>query len=214
MSLFDKLTEKPWLTPGPHPWAAADGRGDDLNATATVALKLYFGVATVMFALVFIGYLMRGNHPGLEHEMPRDWRPLPATWLLWYNSGVLILSSIAWQWARGAAHRGDMVKLQMALLLGGAFAFVFLMGQLAVWLQLDAGGYFMTTNPAVAFFYVVVVLHGLHLLGGLAVWVRTMSRVWERVEPSDLILSVDLCTLYWHFLLIVWLVMFALLLMG
>lgn len=213
MSVFNQLTEKSWETPGTDAYAEG-GRGEDLNVTAPTALWLYFGVATVMFGLIFAGYLMIGNHAGMEHGMARDWRPLPATWLLGYNTGVLVLSSIAWEWARRAAPLGERLQLQSALTMGGVLAFIFLIGQLAVWQQLRDGGYFAVTNPAVAFFYVVIVLHGLHLLGGLAVWGRTMTRLLGRAPTADLLLSVNLCARYWHYLLLVWLVMFALLVAG
>jgi cytochrome c oxidase subunit 3 len=56
-------------------------------------------------------------------------------------------------------------------------------------------------------------VHGLHLLGGLFVWARTMTRMRRReFELLDAKLSIELCAIYWHYLLIVWLVLFALLL--
>ena len=53
-------------------------------------------------------------------------------------------------------------------------------------------------------------LHGLHLLGGLVAWVRTSDKVWRGVEVGRVRLSVELCAVYWHFLLVVWLVLFGL----
>lgn len=214
MRILGHLTEKPWLSPGPHPWADSDGNGEDLEVTAGVALKFYFGVATVMFGLICAGYLMRGNHAGMLHDMPMDWRPLPKTWLLWYNTGILVLSSAAWHWAQSAARLGNRTKLQRSLMAGGVLSFVFLLGQLAAWRQLDAGGYFMAKNPAVAFFIVMIVLHGLHLIGGMFVWGRAMTRLSGETDPARLSLSVGLCAHYWHFLLVVWLVMFGVLLLG
>ena len=67
-------------------------------------------------------------------------------------------------------------------------------------------------NPANAFFYLLTGVHGLHLLGGLFVWARTLMRMTRLdVKPADLRLSVELCTVYWHFLLLVWLILFAVL---
>ena len=54
-------------------------------------------------------------------------------------------------------------------------------------------------------------LHAIHLLGGLWVWSKSSIRLLSGGEPKDIKLSIELCTLYWHFLLIVWLVLFALL---
>jgi cytochrome c oxidase subunit III len=81
------------------------------------------------------------------------------------------------------------------------------------WRQLNQTGYFVTGNPATAFFYLLTAVHGLHLLGGLVVWGRTVARMTRAgVELIDIRLSVELCTLYWHYLLLVWLVLFAVLL--
>ncbi len=58
-------------------------------------------------------------------------------------------------------------------------------------------------------------MHGLHVLGGLVALGRTGARAW-RGAPAGILsdrlrLSVHLCTLYWHFLLLVWLILLALL---
>jgi cytochrome c oxidase subunit 3 len=78
---------------------------------------------------------------------------------------------------------------------------------------LQVSGYFVASGPASAFFYLLTGVHGLHLLGGLIVWGRTLVRMAQPgVEVIDLRLSVELCTVYWHYLLLVWLVLFAVLL--
>jgi cytochrome c oxidase subunit 3 len=76
---------------------------------------------------------------------------------------------------------------------------------------LIAAGYFLSSNPANSFFYLITGLHGLHILGGLIALTRTTLRAWNTDEPEDVRTSVQLCTVYWHFMLIVWLVLFALL---
>jgi cytochrome c oxidase subunit 3 len=60
-------------------------------------------------------------------------------------------------------------------------------------------------------------VHGLHLLGGLYVWGRTVARMRRKdVEVIDvrqpIVLSIELCSVYWHFLLLVWLGLFAVML--
>ena len=134
--------------------------------------------------------------------------------LLWLNTGLLILSSGALQWAQAAARRGKMDGVRGGLLAGGVFALAFLAGQLVAWRQLDAEGYYLTANPAAAFFYLITGVHGLHLLGGLVALGRTMDKAWRDVAVGELRLSVELCTIYWHFLLLVWLVFFGLLLLS
>jgi cytochrome c oxidase subunit 3 len=60
---------------------------------------------------------------------------------------------------------------------------------------------------------VLTAVHGLHLIGGLYVWGRTYARMrYQRVELIDVRLSIELCSVYFHYLLLVWIVLFGLLL--
>ena len=87
-----------------------------------------------------------------------------------------------------------------------------LAGQLLAWRQLNAAGYFLAANPGNAFFYLFTGLHGLHLLGGLVALGMTANKVWRGgFEVKEVRLSVQLCAVYWHFLLALWLVLFTLL---
>ena len=203
MSFFHQLAQKPWV--------AAQGRIDDLHGggefalpTATLGLRVFLAVVTVLFSLLVVSYA--------ERMESADWRPLPEPWLLWLNTAVLILSSVALQWARVSARRGRIDGVRDGLLVGGVCAFAFLAGQLLAWQLLAALGYFAATNPAIAFFYLITALHGLHLLGGLAVWGWTTAKVWRGFEVAQVRLSVELCAVYWHFLLLIWLILFGLLL--
>jgi cytochrome c oxidase subunit 3 len=200
-----RLTEKPWLERGP-----ADSFRDTATGgmpAAKVGLGVFLAVISSLFALFATAYSMRMH-------MASDWRSLPLPWLLWPNTGVLFLSSAAMGWAQAAARRGRIEGMRTGLLIGGASAVLFLAGQVVACRQLAAAGFYMAANPANAFFYLLTALHGLHLLGGLVALGRTSARVWRGTDIGQMILSVDLCALYWHFLLLVWLAVFALLLHG
>jgi cytochrome c oxidase subunit 3 len=203
VSIFRQLTDKPWVK--------ARGKVDDRHdgsefslPTATLGLRVLLAVITVLFSLLVVAYG--------DRLLVADWRPLPEPWLLWLNTVFLILSSVALQWACVGASWHRMDAMKAGLLGGGVFAFAFLAGQVLAWQQLVALGYFAKTNPANAFFYLITGLHGLHLLGGLVAWGWTSAKVWRGFDIARVRLSVELCTIYWHFLLVVWLVLFALLL--
>ena len=49
-------------------------------------------------------------------------------------------------------------------------------------------------------------------MGGLVAWGRTTGKIRRGAEVANVRLNVDLCATYWHFLLLVWLILFALLL--
>ncbi|MGA7383853.1 MAG: cytochrome c oxidase subunit 3 [Methylocella sp.] len=195
-----RLTSKPWLEAGP----IGDPGASSLPA-AKIGLGVFLAVVGILFALLISAYSMR-------MEMG-EWRPAPVPELLWLNTGVLILSSGALQWAQVAARRGRMDAMRAGLLAGGAMALAFVGGQLIAWRQLDAAGYYLTANSAAAFFYLITGVHGLHILGGLVALGRTMDKAWQGVKLDQMRLSVELCATYWHFLLFVWLVLFGLLLL-
>ena len=202
-----------WLlrqTLNTQPWDANDplenqpGRGVLNVDPAKVGLLTFIAVATSLFALFLSAYLMR--------MQLGDWRPVDEPNLLWLNTVVLVLASVAFQSTRSAARRGQPLTVKIGLLVGGACTVLFLFGQLMAWQQLNASGFFMTGNPANSFFYLLTALHGLHLLGGMWVWGRTTLRMLTGADAESVRLSVELCTVYWHYLLLVWIGLFALLL--
>jgi cytochrome c oxidase subunit 3 len=185
-----RLMAKPWLD------VSAIGEVPDTGASsspaATIGLGVFLAVVSSLFALFISAYFMR--------MQVADWVQLPAPKLLWFNTGVLILSSVALQYAQVAARRGRIQDVGDGLIVGGLFALTFLVGQLYVWRQLNAAGYFLFTG-----------VHGLHLLGGLVALGWTADKVWRGFEVNQVRLSVRLCALYWHFLLALWLVLFSIL---
>jgi cytochrome c oxidase subunit III len=205
MNLFHQLTEKPWAPIQGNVVRLHDGSAFAVP-TATLGLRVFLAVVTVLFSLLIMAY---GSRMAFE-----DWRPAPQPWLLWLNTAMLVLSSIAMQWARMAARHGKVDGVTAGLVAGGFFAFAFLGGQLLAWRQLNMMAAFDITNPAIGFFYMITALHGLHLLGGLVAWGRTTVKLWRGVDVIRLRLSVELCAVYWHFLLLVWLVLFGLLFSG
>jgi cytochrome c oxidase subunit 3 len=203
--LARRLSAKPWETTGaPEVLEGSTATG---RPSAKVGLWVLLAVITSLFGLFISAYWMRMEH---GHG---DWNPVPLPRVLWLNTGLLILSSIGMEVARVAARQARPDRVKVGLIVGGGFALAFLAGQLVAWRQLNASGYFVTGNPATAFFYLLTGVHGLHLLGGLFVWARTIGRMTRAdIELIDVRLSVELCTVYWHFLLVVWLVLFAVLL--
>ena len=121
------------------------------------------------------------------------------------------MSSVALHWAYLAARRNDIDGVIVGLCGGAASAVTFLVGQLLAWRQLSVAGYFVASNPANSFFYLITAVHGLHLMGGLVALGRTTAKVWYGAAVTQVRLSVELCAIYWHFLLLVWLVLLGLL---
>ena len=178
--------------------------GHGLSApTIKVGLGVFLAVATSLFALSISAYMMRREGA--------DWRPLAQPMVLWFNTAMLVLGSVFFQRACNAARSAQTAGVRFSLLAGGVFTLVFLAGQLLAWRELNAAGYYLSTNPANAFFYLLTALHGLHLLGGLWVWAKTTLKLQRGSALEEVRLNVELCAIYWHFLLVIWLVLFGLL---
>ena len=211
MNPFKSLAEKPWLdesatlTEQRASWVTASQA-----ANQRVALMCFLAIVGMLFFLFFAAYHMRLD-PVEVTGRPADWVPMPEPPLLWFNTLVLILASGAYEWARRLARRDDLKQAWVALLLAGGATFAFLVLQLMVWNDLAARGYYARANPANAFFYLITAVHGVHLLGGLVAWARAARRLAQPREASERApQSIELCAIYWHFLLLVWLGMLAL----
>jgi len=197
-----RLMSKPWLEQGST--AAFPGTESGPMPAAKVGLGVFLAVVGCLFALFTSAYFMR---MGLA-----DWQPMPVPRILWLNSGVLMLSSVALQCALIAARKRQLETVRFGLITGGVTAIAFLVGQLMAWRELMADGYFLAANPANSFFYLITGMHGLHIVGGLVGLAVVTTRAWAPGWPADrLRLGVELCTMYWHFLLFIWLGLFVLL---
>jgi cytochrome c oxidase subunit 3 len=194
------INTQPWVATAEDD--AVSGKSLDTNSK-TVGLATFLAVATSLFALFVSAYTLR--------MQMQDWIPLAEPDILWINTGVLVLASIVFQWTRGAAIGDRTSAVRIGLTLSGALTILFLFGQLLAWQKLMAAGFTVSRNPSNAFFYLLTAIHGAHVLGGLWVWARATIKVWTRADAESVRVSVELCTIYWHFLLLVWAVLFGML---
>ena len=207
--LVRKLSAKSWEAQSA---AAIDAAEMPRWPAQRVGLWVFLAVITSLFGLFVSAYYMRlnGHH---ESGPATDWVALNEPPVLWLNTLLLIAASVAMQAARKSVQGGNVAGSFKGLLVGGLLTLAFLGGQLYAWALVRNSEFFSPLNPAVAFFYLLTAVHGLHLLGGLYVWGRTLARMRrENVEVIDVRLSVELCSVYWHFLLLVWLGLFAVML--
>lgn len=206
-TIFQLLTQKPWDPAQAKIDNMHEGETLDLSK-GKLGLRYIMVVSTIFFSLFIVTYS--------DRLVYADWQKMPEPLLLWFNTLILFISSAVFITTQIAAKNNQFGKVKQKLLIIGYLAFAFLLGQLLVWLQLINLGYYVSTNPANAYFYVFTALHGLHLIGGLVYWIMTIRKVWIL---SDIVVAntkhtVELCAIYWHFLLAVWVVLFGLMLFS
>lgn len=202
MSFLRNVTAKPWQ----HTGEMEGLHGEVVNAHSAgrTGLLMFLAVISSMFLLFIITYHTRSKFP--------DWEMLTDPRILWLNTAVLILASVALQMASNAAKRDNVAAMRNSLLAGGVLTLAFIAGQFTAWEQLRAAGYYAVDNPANAFFYLFTGLHALHLVGGMWFLVRLGFGLNQPDKREKVRQGVTLCATYWHYLLLVWLVLFALLL--
>jgi cytochrome c oxidase subunit 3 len=208
--LIQRLKDKPWTKQGVVPTSQ-----ETLTSSAPkVGLWVFLAVVSSLFGLFASAYMMRvGGHGGLA-----VWQPLDEPNLLWINTLVLVLASGAMQVARNRTDKDDLAGGRSYFLTAGVLTIAFLVGQMFAWQQARAGGSIGPGSPAYAFFVLLTAIHGLHLVGGLWVLGRTTRRLFRGIDAGDVVarsrarMSVQLCATYWHWLLLIWLGVFALLL--
>tara|TARA_B100001540_G_scaffold251968_1_gene228251 strand:- start:380 stop:1015 length:636 start_codon:yes stop_codon:yes gene_type:complete len=202
LNIFKLLAEKPWEASQAEIDNQHDGRTLDLSK-AKLGVRTIMVVSTVIFSLFVVSYS--------DRMLVHDWRSLSEPWLLWINTAILILTSFVFHKAKIYSEKNEFEKAKNTLLLVGFLSFAFITGQLLVWQYYVNLGQYVSTNPANAFFYLFTALHGLHVLGGLFFWARaTMKLFTKNYNIFKTKQAIELCATYWHFLLIVWFILFGL----
>lgn len=166
------------------------------GAAQDIALWLFMGVATALFSLFLVAYLMRLS--------ANDATAVAMPWQLWLSTTWLLVGSVALQRASRLSRQGQ--PAQRSLLAGGACALGFIASQSWAWAALLGAQVSLTGNPAGSFFYLLTVLHGLHVAGGVVAWSLVFRA--QQQGPATAAWRIALCARYWHFLLLLWLGLF------
>jgi cytochrome c oxidase subunit 3 len=171
--------------------------------TGKIGLWLLIAAIVIMFAGFTSAYIVRS---GAE-----DWRSIAMPAILWFNSAVLILSSLTIHLSLMSIRGkwGQDGKLMLWLSITVLLGMVFLGGQLAAWGQLAKQGVYLRSNPASSFFYLLTAMHGVHLIGGLVFLSYVFARASRHRYTPKQHLPVELCATYWHFLDGLWLYLFV-----
>ena len=178
-------------------------------------MGLFLTSLGILFGVTLIAFLV------LRLQIGRAWPDLPPLpRILWISTSVIVLSSATMQWGLSSIRRGRGGVLPVAMFLTLALGFAFLALQSVAWLRWLAPAVERWNQSeewrfALTSFYLFTALHALHVVGGLL----PMTLVtWRSLRPGRYSATdhagVHLCAMYWHFLAVVWLVLFATLMIG
>jgi cytochrome c oxidase subunit 3 len=198
----------------PPPLTPPGGRGDDDSSNSGSSFPISKGQIGVWILLTAVIMLFAGLSSAyiVLRGVPA-WQRIELPWLLWPNTAILLLSSVAIDISRRALRRSDLQSMKRWLATGGILGLAFLIGQLAAWRQLVDAGVYLPSTLQSGFFYILTGLHGLHLLGGV---VALGLVLWKAVKDRLSVFNYEplkLCALYWHVMDALWIYLFLLLLL-
>jgi cytochrome c oxidase subunit 3 len=171
-------------------------RGSSVNSV--VGIVVLICASTMTFGAMFFAMIGR-------RAMNNDWSHLPLPRILWWNTGVLILSSIAIDIGRRLLRRNRRSAFNVFWTAGTLMGTWFLIGQTIAWNQLEAKGFLLKSNPSSAFFYVLTWAHAAHVVGALAAVYYVEFRSLRYELGPNRRSWVDASALFWHFLDVMWL---------
>ncbi len=127
-----------------------------------------------------------------------------------FNTLVLLLSGVTFQLAFRALKSVRYQAFKKLLTWTGALGALFLCVQGFEWIRLLHYGLTLHSSIFGGFFYCLVGTHGLHVLGGLIALLWVLKRAWADAYDSTQALGVEICRIYWFFVVGLWPIIFFL----
>jgi cytochrome c oxidase subunit 3 len=174
--------------------------------------RYYTGVTVVMISVLMFFMALVSAYV-VRKGGSSDWVSFRFPALLWFNTVVLLLSSLTLEVARRHLTQSDFSAFRRWWTITTLLGVVFLVGQLVVWRELFAEGVFMATNPASSFFYVFTGAHAVHVVGAVTALLFIAFRNFDRSKVSRST-AVGVTAYFWHFLDGLWVFLAVVLYFG
>jgi cytochrome c oxidase subunit 3 len=162
----------------------------------------------MLFGACLVGFLVLRMRA--DQWPPPGTPPLPGG--LWISTGLLAVLSLALVLAGRAAREDRPAALNQMLGVSVLLAVAFLAAQVSNWMRMAAASVLPNQSLFVWFFYLLTILHAAHVLFGLIPLLVVTSRARAGRYRSENFESIHLVGMYWHFLLVTWLVIVGVLL--
>ena len=159
---------------------------------------MWAGCASIvmMFAGLSSAYIVKRNQA--------NWLTFDIPVIFYYSTAVIILSSVTIMLSRRAFINREMRHYKRWLfattILGSAFVLLQYLGFKQLW----ASGITLTRNVSFSFLYIIVGLHAVHVLGGVAALVIMYLKAFSRRRKNYNQIYIDLMNTYWHFVDLLW----------
>jgi len=168
---------------------------------------LWVGIGSIvmMFAGLTSAYIVKRNQSGwVSYELPMAF---------WYSTIIILLSSLTIHLSAKCFKERLMGRyrkwMAATMLLGVLFVILQFIGFKDFWQM----GMTLQANVAFSFLYVIVGLHGVHVLGGVIALIVMSLKAFSKKTRNYSIVPVDLICTYWHFVDLLWIYLLIFLIM-
>lgn len=190
------------------------GGGGAGSAAPVLPERVYVTGMVLALAAIFMFFAALTSSYIVRKGLGNDWVWFGLPRILWLNTLVLAASSLTLERARRSLDREMVGSFRHWWRFTTALGLLFLVGQFIAWRQMVTAGVYLATNPSSSFFYLLTGSHGVHLLGGTVAllyvgWRGGRVENWPRRHAAVTVISI-----YWHFLDVLWVFLFLLLLLG
>ncbi len=168
-------------------------------------LWVAIGSILMMFAGLTSAYIVKRNQA--------NWQTFNLPIAFWYSTVVILLSSFTIMMALRSFKERAMSKYRMLMVATMVLGAMFIVLQFVGFQQLWAKGITLQGNVSYSFLYVIVGLHGLHVVGGVIALIVMSLMAFSRKTRNYSTVPVELMSTYWHFVDILWLYLLVFLLM-
>ncbi|MFL6469052.1 MAG: heme-copper oxidase subunit III [Pyrinomonadaceae bacterium] len=186
---------------------------DDFQQSVPNKAKVVTWFLLLVVLMTFGGLI--GAYMVVSTNGVAEWRPFDLPIQVWLSTVIILASSATYHVAQLAIESNYHQKLRRFLLATTVLGAAFIASQIVVWLELINRGYYMSGNPYAGFFYIITGIHAVHVLGGIialgAISLRTANQTEYGPELEyrrNLARSVGW---YWHFIGVLWIVLFIML---
>jgi heme/copper-type cytochrome/quinol oxidase subunit 3 len=206
----DTGEERTGLTDMPEDVATRDTHGGHATTTGIsnnkLGMWLFLGSECLLFGGLISTYMLyRGRHSG--NLGPDQIYDIPFTSV---SSFVLLMSSLTMVLAVSAIGRGDHRNAKLWLVVTALLGATFVGGQAYEFTSFYREGLGFTTSLFASSFYTLTGFHGVHVTVGIIMLLSLVSMLNKQKVPGHDSEVVEIVGLYWHFVDIVWIVIFTL----
>ncbi len=167
---------------------------------------LFLGSECLFFGSLIAAYLLYRDR-SVSGPYPEDVFDIPFTSV---SAFVLLMSSVSMVLALAAIQRGNLRGMQIWLFTTAILGTLFLSGQAFEFTEFHRQGLDLDTNLFGTTFFVLTGFHGTHVAIGVLILLSLFTvSLRGRIQQKDS-LNIELAGLYWHFVDIVWIVIFTL----